>query len=119
MVEYLGLWERIHNPDFNYLEFGVIDCNGNCHRGKYYNLEDPSTYDAIKSEPMKFVRANSKVAVDEVQKIPELAMTIMKTASSMSAFSATNAETSWRNAVAATTMMILMNLMIPIVPIPR
>ena len=24
-VEYLGLWERIHNPDFNYLEFEVID----------------------------------------------------------------------------------------------
>ena len=25
MVEFLGLWERIHNPDFNYLEFEVID----------------------------------------------------------------------------------------------
>jgi hypothetical protein len=24
-VEYLGLWERIHNPNFNYLEFEVID----------------------------------------------------------------------------------------------
>jgi hypothetical protein len=24
-VEYLGLWEQIHNPDFNYLEFEVID----------------------------------------------------------------------------------------------
>jgi hypothetical protein len=24
-VEYLGLWERIHNPDFNYLDFEVID----------------------------------------------------------------------------------------------
>jgi hypothetical protein len=24
-VEFLGLWERIHNPDFNYLEFEVID----------------------------------------------------------------------------------------------
>ena len=24
-VEFLGIWERIHNPDFNYLEFEVID----------------------------------------------------------------------------------------------
>ena len=24
-VEYLGLWERLHNPNFNYLEFEVID----------------------------------------------------------------------------------------------
>ena len=24
-VEFLGLWERIHNPSFNYLEFEVID----------------------------------------------------------------------------------------------
>jgi hypothetical protein len=24
-VEYLGLWEKIHNPNFNYLEFEVID----------------------------------------------------------------------------------------------
>ena len=24
-VEFLGLWERIHNPDFNYLEFEAID----------------------------------------------------------------------------------------------
>lgn len=24
-VEFLGLWERIHNPNFNYLEFEVID----------------------------------------------------------------------------------------------
>ena len=24
-VEFLGLWERIHNPKFNYLEFEVID----------------------------------------------------------------------------------------------
>jgi len=24
-VEFIGLWERIHNPNFNYLEFEVID----------------------------------------------------------------------------------------------
>ena len=24
-VEFLGLWERIHNPNFNYLEFEVIN----------------------------------------------------------------------------------------------
>jgi len=24
-VEFLGHWERIHNPNFNYLEFEVID----------------------------------------------------------------------------------------------
>ena len=24
-VEYLGLWERLHNPNFNYLEFEVIE----------------------------------------------------------------------------------------------
>ena len=24
-IEFLGLWERIHNPNFNYLEFEVID----------------------------------------------------------------------------------------------
>jgi len=24
-VEFIGLWERIHNPDFNYLTFEVID----------------------------------------------------------------------------------------------
>ena len=23
-VEYLGIWERIHNPDFNYGEFAII-----------------------------------------------------------------------------------------------
>ena len=24
-IEYLGLWERLHNPNFNYLEFEVIE----------------------------------------------------------------------------------------------
>jgi hypothetical protein len=24
-VEFLGLWERLYNPNFNYLEFEVID----------------------------------------------------------------------------------------------
>ena len=24
-LEYLSVWERINNPDFNYLEFGVIE----------------------------------------------------------------------------------------------
>jgi len=23
-VEYLGIWERVHNPDFNYGEFAII-----------------------------------------------------------------------------------------------
>ena len=23
-IEYLGIWERIHNPDFNYGEFAII-----------------------------------------------------------------------------------------------
>lgn len=27
-VEYLGIWERIHNPDFNYGEFAVIKSQG-------------------------------------------------------------------------------------------
>jgi len=25
-IEFLGTWENIHNPDFNYTEFGVIRC---------------------------------------------------------------------------------------------
>ena len=24
-IEYLGIWEKIHNPDFNYGEFAIID----------------------------------------------------------------------------------------------
>jgi hypothetical protein len=24
-IEYLGIWEKINNPDFNYPEFGVIE----------------------------------------------------------------------------------------------
>ena len=24
-IEYLGIWEKINNPDFNYTEFGVIE----------------------------------------------------------------------------------------------
>jgi len=24
-LEYLGIWEKINNPDFNYPEFGVIE----------------------------------------------------------------------------------------------
>ena len=27
-VEYLGIWERIHNPDFNYGEFAIIKSQG-------------------------------------------------------------------------------------------
>ena len=23
-IEYIGIWERIHNPDFNYGEFAII-----------------------------------------------------------------------------------------------
>ena len=23
-IEYLGIWERVHNPDFNYGEFAII-----------------------------------------------------------------------------------------------
>lgn len=23
-IEYLGIWERIHNPDFNYGEFAIV-----------------------------------------------------------------------------------------------
>ena len=34
-VEYLGIWERIHNPDFNYGEYATIrnqaDANSTCH----------------------------------------------------------------------------------------
>lgn len=26
-LEYLGIWEKINNPDFNYPEFGVIENN--------------------------------------------------------------------------------------------
>ena len=26
-LEYLGIWEKINNPDFHYPEFGVIDQN--------------------------------------------------------------------------------------------
>lgn len=26
-VEYLGIWEKIHNPDFNYGEFATIKTN--------------------------------------------------------------------------------------------
>lgn len=24
-LEYLGIWERVHNPDFNYGEFAIIN----------------------------------------------------------------------------------------------
>lgn len=39
---------------------------------KYYNLEDLSTLDIIRADPMGFVRSNSRVVVDEVQRLPEL-----------------------------------------------
>lgn len=31
-LEYLGIWEKIYNPDFNYPEFGVIENNAGINR---------------------------------------------------------------------------------------
>ena len=28
-IEYLGIWEKIHNPDFNYGEFAIIKFQSN------------------------------------------------------------------------------------------
>ncbi len=33
-VEYLGIWERIHNPDFNYGEFATIKSKAGLHSYK-------------------------------------------------------------------------------------
>ena len=33
-VEYLGIWERIHNPDFNYGEFATIRSKAGLHSYK-------------------------------------------------------------------------------------
>ncbi len=33
-VEYLGIWERIHNPDFNYGEFDLIKSQAGLHSYK-------------------------------------------------------------------------------------
>ena len=41
-------------------------------RYAYYNLEDLNTFDIVQADPMGFVRANSEVIVDEVQRLPEL-----------------------------------------------
>lgn len=38
----------------------------------YYNLEDLNTLDIVRADPMGFVRANSHIIIDEVQKLPEL-----------------------------------------------
>lgn len=39
---------------------------------EYFNLENLTTYDFVKANPMTFVRDNSRVLVDEVQRVPEL-----------------------------------------------
>ncbi|MDR1832683.1 MAG: ATP-binding protein [Fusobacteriaceae bacterium] len=39
---------------------------------KYVNLEDLRVYDVIKADPMQFSNQNTRVIVDEVQRIPEL-----------------------------------------------
>lgn len=31
-LEYLGIWEKINNPKFNYLEFGVIESESGVNR---------------------------------------------------------------------------------------
>jgi len=31
-LEYIGVWEKINNPDFNYPEFGVIEQEAGIHR---------------------------------------------------------------------------------------
>jgi hypothetical protein len=33
-VEYLGIWEKIHNPDFNYGEFAIIKSQAGLHNLK-------------------------------------------------------------------------------------
>jgi hypothetical protein len=33
-VEYLGIWEKIHNPDFNYGEFAIIKSQAGLHSYK-------------------------------------------------------------------------------------
>ncbi|MDR1580991.1 MAG: ATP-binding protein [Synergistaceae bacterium] len=38
----------------------------------YYNLEDLNTFDIVRTDPMAFVRAKSRVIIDEVQRLPEL-----------------------------------------------
>jgi hypothetical protein len=35
-LEYLGIWEKINNPDFNYPEFGVIELYKLLNYGKKY-----------------------------------------------------------------------------------
>src|SRR5574337_1901553 len=39
---------------------------------KYFNLEDLDTIDIIQADPMGFVRQNSRVILDEVQRLPEI-----------------------------------------------
>jgi predicted AAA+ superfamily ATPase len=39
---------------------------------KYYNLEDLNTFDVINADLMDFARENSRVIIDEVQRIPDL-----------------------------------------------
>ena len=34
-VEFLGVWERIHNPNFNYGEFAIIRSKAGLHNYKY------------------------------------------------------------------------------------
>ena len=34
-VEYLGIWERIHNPNFNYGEFATIKSSAGLNNYKY------------------------------------------------------------------------------------
>jgi hypothetical protein len=31
-LEYIGIWEKIHNPQFNYPEFGVIELESGVNR---------------------------------------------------------------------------------------
>jgi len=39
-IEYLGEWEALYNPDFNYTEFGII--KNNAGRNSYFSNEIPS-----------------------------------------------------------------------------
>lgn len=43
-VEFLGIWESVYNPDFNYGEFATIKCFEMCLIKKSFNLNIPSTY---------------------------------------------------------------------------
>ena len=82
-LEYLGVWERIHNPDFNYGEFATIKSQAGLNSYKKGNIRDYANVSQlvclVNLENLNAVFINEGLSQSErLQKLNQIAIAQMK-----------------------------------------